>query len=333
MNLPSVPLIRGLSQIVDAYDALLLDQWGMLHGGVEPYPGVLKTLAALRTAGKPVAILSNAPRRSHHAEGRLHKIGVPRDAYDRLVTSGDSRMRHWPRATIRRTRRSAPPICSSARVGQRSGRRAGLLAGEDVADADFLLAVGLFDEADPIERYDPLFAAAAARELAMVCVNPDIVIYRQGGVTAPCAGWLAQHYREGYGGRVLYHGKPDPAIFHRAALALDQGDDARILVVGDSLATDIRAPSRPVTTACSWPAGFMPRSSASRRVGNPTPSAWPKSVRATANVRPWPSPPYAGKPARRHRAHPPRAACRKLVGLLPFLARFPETHMITSHRT
>ena len=73
-----------------------------------------------------------------------------------------------------------------------------------------------------------------------MCVNPDIVIYRQGGVTAPCAGWLARHYREVYGGRVLYHGKPDPAIFRRAAAALGQGPDARILVVGDSLATDIK---------------------------------------------------------------------------------------------
>ena len=111
---------------------------------------------------------------------------------------------------------------------------------EDVADADFLLAVGLFDEADPIGRYDPLFAAAVARDLVMVCVNPDIVIHRQGGVTAPCAGWLARHYRDAHGGRVVYHGKPDPAIFRRAARALDQDDGARILVVGDSLATDIQ---------------------------------------------------------------------------------------------
>ena len=66
---------------------------------------------------------------------------------------------------------------------------------DDVAEADFLLVVGLFDESDPIERYRALFVAAAARDLAMVCVNPDLVIHRQSGVSAPCAGWLAQHYR------------------------------------------------------------------------------------------------------------------------------------------
>jgi HAD superfamily hydrolase (TIGR01459 family) len=237
----SVPLIRGLREMVDDYDAVLLDQWGVLHGGVEPYPGVLEALAALRAAGKPVAVLSNAPRRARHAEGRLSRIGVPRDAYDLLVTSGDA-----AHAALAARDDPAHAALGPAYLFIGPGWDTGLMDGLDyrqveaVADADFLLAVGLYAEADPIERYDAPFAAAAARALIMVCVNPDIVIHRQGGVTAPCAGWLARHYREAHGGRVIYHGKPDPAIFRRAAQALGQGEDARILVVGDSLATDIQ---------------------------------------------------------------------------------------------
>ena len=237
----SVPLIHGLSEIVGDYDALLLDQWGVLHGGVEPYPGVLETLAKLRAAGKSVAVLSNAPRRAQHAEGRLRRIGVPADAYDRFVTSGDA-----AHAALAARDDPAHAALGSAYLFIGPGWDNGLMEGlnyrpvEEVAQADFLLTVGLYDEADQIERYDPLFAAAAERELAMVCVNPDVVIHRQDGVSAPCAGWLAQHYRDVYGGRVLYHGKPDPAIFRRAAEALGQGPKARILVVGDSLATDIK---------------------------------------------------------------------------------------------
>jgi HAD superfamily hydrolase (TIGR01459 family) len=241
MALRAVPLIQGLSAIADRYDALLLDQWGVLHGGVEPYPGVLETLAALRRAGKPVAVLSNAPRRSVHAEGRLYQIGVPADAYDVLVTSGDS-------AHAALAARDDPAHAALGRsylfVGP--GWDTGLVEGLDyrqvdrVSEADFLLVVGLFDEADPITRYEALFAEAAARHLAMVCVNPDLVIHRQGGTTAPCAGWLAQHYRQAHGGRVIYHGKPAPAIFRRAAGILGQAQNARILVVGDSLATDIK---------------------------------------------------------------------------------------------
>jgi HAD superfamily hydrolase (TIGR01459 family) len=99
--------------------------------------------------------------------------------------------------------------------------------------------VGLFDEADPLDGYDPLFAAARVRGAPMICVNPDLVVHRQTGIMSPCAGLLAQRYRE-QGGRVIYHGKPDSAIFHRTARALGRPEDARILVVGDSLATDIK---------------------------------------------------------------------------------------------
>jgi ribonucleotide monophosphatase NagD (HAD superfamily) len=73
----------------------------------------------------------------------------------------------------------------------------------------------------------------------MICANPDLIVHRQSGVTSPCAGLLAERYAA-QGGRVIYHGKPDPAIFRRAARALGQADDGRILVVGDSLTTDIK---------------------------------------------------------------------------------------------
>ena len=252
MTLPAVPLIHGLSEIVDAYDALLLDQWGVLHGGVEPYPGVLESLAALRTAGKPVAILSNAPRRAHHAEGRLHKIGVSRDAYDWLVTSGDA-----AHAALAARDDPAHAALGLAYLFIGPGWDNGLVEGlsyrrvEEVADADFLLAVGLFDEADPIGRYDPLFAGAVARDLVMVCVNPDIVIHRQGGVTAPCAGGLP-----GITATPTAGGWCTTASPTRRSSAAPRGRWTKTTARASwwsATASRLtsRAPSRPVTTACS----------------------------------------------------------------------------------
>ncbi len=235
-----IPVVRGLREIVAAYDALIVDLWGVIHGGVEPYPGVLETLAALRAAGKPVALLSNAPRRAASAGRRLAEIGIAPESYDLLMTSGEAA--HEALAA-----RDRPEHAGLGRAYFYIGPAwdADLVAGldyhrvETVEAADFLLTVGLFDEADPLRHYDPLFAAARAREAAMICVNPDLVVHRQSGITSPCAGLLAQRFRE-QGGRVIYHGKPDPAIFHRAARALGQPENARILVVGDSLATDIK---------------------------------------------------------------------------------------------
>jgi HAD superfamily hydrolase (TIGR01459 family) len=241
MTLPVVPLIHGLSEIADTYDALLLDQWGVLHGGVEPYPGVLETLAALRSAGKPVAILSNAPRRAQHAEGRLHKLGVPRDAYDRLVTSGDA-----AHAALAARDDPAHAALGPAYLFIGPGWDSGLVEGlsyrrvEEVADADFLLAVGLFDEADPIDRYDPLFAAGVARDLVMVCVNPDIVIHRQGGVTAPCAA-----------GGCCTTASPTRRSSAAPRRRWTRATARASWWSATALRPTSRAPSRPATTTCS----------------------------------------------------------------------------------
>lgn len=236
----TVRLIGGLREIAPAYDALIVDLWGVIHGGIEPYPEVLEALAALRTAGRPVALLSNAPRRAAAVARQLARIGVPPGAYATLITSGEAahddlaERAGSPATTIGRAFLYIGPPIATDLVSGLDYRSA-----STPEQADFLLTVGLFDEADPLERYDPLFAGARARDLPMVCVNPDLVIHRQNGVTSPCAGLLAQRYLE-HGGRVIYHGKPDPAIFHRAARTLGQAGAARVLVVGDSLATDIK---------------------------------------------------------------------------------------------
>ena len=71
----------------------------------------------------------------------------------------------------------------------------------------------------------------------MICANPDVTVVR-GGKHIACAGAVARAY-EDLGGAVAYHGKPDPAAFAACAAKLSDIDAGRILVVGDSLATDI----------------------------------------------------------------------------------------------
>ena len=78
----------------------------------------------------------------------------------------------------------------------------------------------------------------SARDLSLFCVNPHRVVQRQDGTVSPCAGLLAQHYAQG-GGRVIYHGKPDPGVFRRCVRDLGLAAGARVLVVGDSFATDL----------------------------------------------------------------------------------------------
>ena len=86
--------IKGVREIASDYDGFVLDLWGVVHDGVQPYPGVLDCMAALLAAGKRIALLSNAPRRAEDVVRRITAIGVPRGLYHAVMSSGEEAWQH-----------------------------------------------------------------------------------------------------------------------------------------------------------------------------------------------------------------------------------------------
>jgi HAD superfamily hydrolase (TIGR01450 family) len=83
--------IRGLSDIVDDYDTFLLDMWGVLHDGSQPYDGVLTAIRQLKghPKSKRLIILSNSSKRAKHSVRMLVKLGFDPDDFESIVTSGE----------------------------------------------------------------------------------------------------------------------------------------------------------------------------------------------------------------------------------------------------
>ena len=54
--------ISGLSEIARDFDAMLIDQFGVLHDGTRPIAGATCLLGWLRRQGKPVVVLSNSAK-------------------------------------------------------------------------------------------------------------------------------------------------------------------------------------------------------------------------------------------------------------------------------
>jgi ribonucleotide monophosphatase NagD (HAD superfamily) len=54
---------------------VLLDQFGVLHDGQQPYPHAIAAVEQLHAAGKQVLVLSNSSRRSGGTIGKLEKMG------------------------------------------------------------------------------------------------------------------------------------------------------------------------------------------------------------------------------------------------------------------
>lgn len=226
------PFIERLSAVAPRYRALLCDAWGVIHDGVTLFPGAADAMRRFRAECGPVIILTNAPRPSSAIPAQLDRLGLPRDAYDAVVTSGDA-----ARAEI-----AARLPAAAYRIGP--AKDDGLFEGlgarfAPLNEASFIVCSGLNDEiGESPDDYRGLLSEAAARALPMVCANPDVVV-RWGGRLIWCAGALAQLY-ESLGGPVIYVGKPHQPIYRLALAAAGAGIEAReILAVGDGLHTDI----------------------------------------------------------------------------------------------
>jgi HAD superfamily hydrolase (TIGR01459 family) len=234
--------IDGLAGIADRYDAFIIDLWGVVHNGKQPYPGVLDCFRALRGAGKHTLLLSNAPRRAHAALPRLAELGVVRALFDDILTSGEDT---WLALRTRGRADAAPFYRDLGRRCYLFGAARDLSMFEDVdiervadlAAAEFILCTNLFTVGARPEDHEADLRQAAARGLPMICANPDLVVVH-GDNLEYCAGAVAELY-EKLGGRVAYHGKPHAPVYARARAILGGAPSARTLCIGDSLRTDI----------------------------------------------------------------------------------------------
>lgn len=233
---PHIPILRSIAPLAETCDAWISDVWGVLHDGARAHPAASEACVRFRAGGGTIVLVSNAPSTGAEVSAHLDSLGVPRAAYDAIVTSGDV-----TRALIAGW--AGKPV---HHLGP--DRYLGTFAGLDVAfapiaDAAVVVCTGLIeDEHETPDDYRDLLAAMHARRQPMICVNPDLVVER-GDRLVYCAGALAAEY-EKIGGEVAYAGKPHPPIYARAReLIADARGSAvtpsRILAIGDGIKTDI----------------------------------------------------------------------------------------------
>ena len=225
---------EGLRALAEFYDLFLLDQFGVLHDGLEPYPGVAEALTALRAEGKKTAVITNSGRTAAENAARIGKLGLDTAMLDAVVTSGDAALA-WMAAEAA----DLPcfPIGTGGAVEPLV--EAGIRLVERIDDAALIYLGGLPGSADDIELQDfePWLKAGLERGLPMVCANQD----RRGplgGRVVLSPGAVAALYSE-RGGDVRLFGKPDPSIFRHAMGLFPEISSKRCVMVGDMPETDL----------------------------------------------------------------------------------------------
>jgi HAD superfamily hydrolase (TIGR01459 family) len=271
------------STLAAGYDVVLCDVWGVVHDGVAAFPEACDALARYRAGGGTVILITNAPRTGESVARQLDGFGVPRAAYDGVVSSGDV-----TREVVAHRRGQ-----SLFHLGPQ--RDISIFSGLDVhfapvESADYVVCSGPFnDEVETAEDYRDLLGLMRARSLFMVCGNPDVVVER-GERLLYCAGAIADLYAS-FGGEVLYAGKPYRPIYDNALRKAESqrgGPIAlrRVLAIGDSLRTDLKGAGALGIDCLFVTAGIHAEELGGR--DNPDPSAldrifadagvWPKAV-------------------------------------------------------
>lgn len=231
-------MIETLDAIIDRYDAVICDIWGVLHDGVTINQSAVAALRRARAKGKCVILLTNAPKRSDIIQARFKKMGVPDIFWDDTVTSGDciayyllenakdKKIFHWGGLEDKGIYQDFAFNLTSFQ------------------EADMIVCTGLIDSATEISiRELGMLTQAADRKLPFICANPDKSV-KVGDSFQLCAGALADIYL-GLDMPVEFFGKPYPIAYHYCLKILEKlsGQPVhqnQILAIGDGLYTDIK---------------------------------------------------------------------------------------------
>ena len=225
-------LIDSIHDIADQFDAIVLDQWGVLHDGSAPYPSALATLSALSSA--TLGVLSNSGKRAAPNAARIAKMGFSATRFHTVMTSGEALWQLF--AAGDQSVSSIYPIEGQQGDAANWAQGLSLNITSRVSGADAVVLMGLPDGTAP-DAYDDILRAAHARDLPLYCSNPDLTSPRGGGTYVVSPGALAVRYQK-MGGVVHFFGKPHLPVFTAMQTALGCAA-GKILMVGDSLHHDI----------------------------------------------------------------------------------------------
>lgn len=222
---------KGLQDVYANYDYYIIDVWGVVYDGFDPFPGVIDCLKNLKAHNKQIGFLSNSPRRGRALEQIFDRLGVPKDSYDFIYCSGDAVVE------VVESGEHFAPNADFIYIGseEKNGPLDQELPGnptDNFAAAQYVLCAGV------VEGYQEKMETALKYNLPMVCSNPDLKVMKKDDEIL-CPGTLAKEYEE-RGGQVIYIGKPKPYVYEKMFEKHGIKDRNTVLAIGDGLLTDIK---------------------------------------------------------------------------------------------
>ena len=240
--LKNLKVLNNFREVANKYEAFIIDIWGVLWDGIEPYQYSIESLKKLINLNKYIILLSNAPRRSKVVSKRLEDIGIDSSYYHKIISSGEICRLKFLKNKELLNKFGYTYYFIGQEQDQTITELLKLTETDNIKKADFVLVCGTRRFEDTLNDYIKELDLAFSYNLPLICANPDKVVIRKTGELLVCAGSMAKYYMK-KGGLVFQYGKP---FIDTYKLCFDylikknkNIDKNNILCIGDSLETDI----------------------------------------------------------------------------------------------
>jgi len=234
--------IRGISEIINNYDHLILDQWGVMHNGEEGFKTAINCVNKLYDKKINLIIISNSSKRKNLTKKKLANLGFNPNHFSEVMTSGEM---IWQSLFLKKNDFSKKLKNNCYYINNKSIKKNDFITGlenynfvKEIDDADFILACDLSTNKKTIE-YIPLLRKALKKNLLFVCANPDYESLSKNNKLEICMGTIAELYKS-LGGNIVLLGKPKIDIYVESTKNIKKINKKRILAIGDSIHHDIK---------------------------------------------------------------------------------------------
>lgn len=237
---PQPRVLDNLAPLANLFQVFVFDAFGVLNAGPRAFPAAIERFRALQRMGKQVQILSNAATASHtRLVEKYLRMGFE-IAPDQLISS------RWllEQSLISRARtgtwgviapeKSEPGTLPVNWHPVRSPMNGELRRQLDGYDGLIMLSSEDWNE----EMQTALEASLVARPRPLEIANPDLVAPRGDCLTLE-PGFFAHRAREASGVIPAFYGKPYAPAFRAVLERFADIPAEEILMVGDTLHTDI----------------------------------------------------------------------------------------------
>lgn len=231
-------VISGLADILDQFELVLLDSYGVLCRGATPVEGAVEAIALMRQHNTPFCVVSNDTMTNKAiAADKYQQRGfdfisnevlTSLDITDQFLSSISDPERYGVIAPMEHP--SNELLQNMVRLNECNGE-----IPEQVDTLLFLTGAGW-----TAKMQDHLVESGTERQFNLIIGNPDVGAPNGQHIVAT-PGYFLSDFAERTGQKNVpaLFGKPDASIFQEALTRANVSDLSKVLMVGDTLYTDI----------------------------------------------------------------------------------------------